>query len=194
MPYIANRSSGRQGHAIAAALASEGAETILISGPTALADPPGVTVKKVGTALDMMTACTDAMPADIAVCAAAVADWRAADRAREKIKKNGRLPQFDLVENPDILASLSQAGDSRPALVVGFAAETEAVVEKAQAKRARKGCDWIIGNDVSTDTNTFGSITNTVHMVDGKTVENWPTMTKEQVGAQLAGRIADHFE
>ena len=192
--YIANRSSGRQGHAIAAALAAEGAETILISGPTVLADPPGVTVKKVGTALDMMTACADAMPADIAVCAAAVADWRAADTVSEKIKKNGSPPRFDLVENPDILASLSQAGDSRPALVVGFAAETGAVVEKARDKRVRKGCDWIIANDVSPDTDTFGSITNTVHMVDGKTVENWPTMTKEQVGVQLAGRIADHFE
>ena len=192
--YIANRSSGRQGHAIAAALAAEGAETILISGPTVLADPPGVTVKKVGTALDMMTACADAMPADIAVCAAAVADWRAADTVSEKIKKNGSPPRFDLVENPDILASLSQAGDSRPALVVGFAAETGAVVEKAQAKRARKGCDWIIANDVSPGTDTFGGMTNTVHMVDGKTVENWPTMTKEQVGKQLAGRIADHFE
>ena len=192
--YIANRSSGRQGHAIAAALASEGAETILISGPTVLADPPGVTVKKVATALDMMTACTDAMPADIAVCAAAVADWRAADPVSEKLKKNGSPPHFNLVENPDILASLSKEGDSRPALVVGFAAETGAVVEKAQAKRARKGCDWIIGNDVSPGTDTFGGMTNTVHMVDGKTVENWPTMTKEQVGKQLAGRIADHFE
>ncbi|MAI09968.1 MAG: bifunctional phosphopantothenoylcysteine decarboxylase/phosphopantothenate--cysteine ligase CoaBC [Rhodospirillaceae bacterium] len=192
--YIANRSSGRQGHAIAAALAAEGAETILISGPTVLADPPGVTVKKVGTALDMMAACTDAMPADIAVCAAAVADWRAADPVSEKIKKNGRPPHLDLVENPDILASLSQASDSRPTLVVGFAAETGAVVEKAQAKRARKGCDWIIANDVSPGTDTFGGMTNTVHMVDGKTVENWPTMTKEQVGTQLAGRIAAHFE
>ena len=192
--YIANRSSGRQGHAIAAALAAEGAETILISGPTVLADPPGVTVKKVGTALDMMTACTDAMPADIAVCAAAVADWRAVDPVSEKIKKNGRPPHFDLVENPDILASLSQARDRRPALVVGFAAETGAVVEKAQAKRGRKGCDWIIANDVSPGTDTFGGMTNTVHMVDAKTVENWPAMTKEQVGTQLARRIADHFK
>ena len=192
--YITNRSSGRQGHAIAAALAAEGAETILISGPTVLADPLGVTVSKVASAQDMMEACTDALPADILVCAAAVADWRAADPASEKIKKNGKPPLFDLVENPDILASLSQAGDSRPALVVGFAAETGAVVEKAQAKRARKGCDWIIANDVSPGIDTFGSMTNTVHMVDGKTVENWPTMTKEQVGEQLAGRIADHFK
>ncbi|MDG2033410.1 MAG: bifunctional phosphopantothenoylcysteine decarboxylase/phosphopantothenate--cysteine ligase CoaBC [Rhodospirillales bacterium] len=192
--YIANRSSGRQGHAIAAALAAEGAETILISGPTVLADPPGVTVKKIGTALDMMTACTDEMPADIAVCAAAVADWRAVDPVSEKIKKNGRPPHFDLVENPDILTNLSQAGDKRPALVVGFAAETGAVVEKAQAKRARKGCDWIIANDVSPGTDTFGGLNNTVHMVDEKTVESWPTMTKKQIGTQLAGRIADHFK
>ena len=194
MRYITNRSSGRQGHAIAAALAAEGAETILISGPTVLADPLGVTVSKVASAQDMMEACTDALPADIAVCAAAVADWRAADPVSEKIKKNGKPPLFDLVENPDILASLSQASDSRPALVVGFAAETGAVVEKAQAKRARKGCDWIIANDVSPGIDTFGSMTNTVHMLDGKTVENWPTMTKDQVGAQLAGRIADHFK
>ena len=116
------------------------------------------------------------------------------DPVSEKIKKNGRPPHFDLVENPDILASLSQAGDSRPALVVGFAAETGAVVEKAQAKRARKGCDWIIANDVSPGTDTFGGIKNTVHMVDAKTVESWPTMTKKQVGTKLAGRIADHFK
>lgn len=192
--YIANRSSGRQGHAIAAALAAEGAETVLISGPTVLADPFGVTVKKVGSALDMMMACTGAMPADIAVCAAAVSDWRAADPVSEKIKKNGRPPRFDLVENPDILASLSQAGDGRPALIVGFAAETGAVVEKAQEKLTRKGCDWIIANDVALGTNTFGGNTNTIHVVDGETVENWPTMTKEEVGTQLAGRIADYFE
>ena len=141
----------------------------------------------------MMEACTDALPADILVCAAAVADWRAADPASEKNQERQAAP-FDLVEDPDILASLSQAGDSRPALVVGFAAETGAVVEKAQAKRARKGCDWIIANDVSPGIDTFSSMTNTVHMVDGKTVENWPTMTKEQVGEQLAGRIADHFK
>ena len=192
--YIANRSSGRQGHAIAAALAAEGAETVLISGPTVLADPLGVTVRKVGSAVEMMTACTDAIPADIAVCAAAVADWRAAGPLSEKIKKNGNPPHFDLVENPDILASLSQVGDSRPTLVIGFAAETSALVTKAQKKRARKGCDWIIANDVSSDTNTLGGTTNMIHVIDGKTVEKWPRMTKEQVGTQLARRIADYFD
>ena len=192
--YIANRSSGRQGHAIAAALAAAGAETVLISGPTTLADPSGVTVRNIGSAVEMLAACEAEMPADIVVCAAAVADWRAADPAGEKIKKNGAVPSFDLVENPDILASLSQSGEGRPALVVGFAAETGSVVEKAQTKLQKKGCDWIVANDVSPGTGTFGGEDNTVHVVDAETVEDWPTMSKEQVGEKLAGRIADYFK
>ena len=192
--YIANRSSGRQGHAIAAALAAEGAETVLVSGPTTLPDPAGINVKKIGSAVEMLAACEAEMPADIVVCAAAVADWRVADPAGEKIKKNGSVPTFDLVENPDILASLSQLQDARPTLVVGFAAETGSVVEKAQAKRKKKGCDWIVANDVSPGTDTFGGADNTVHVVDGDAVEDWPTMSKEKVGVKLATRIADHFE
>jgi len=191
--YIANRSSGRQGHAIAAALAAEGAETVLVSGPTTLSDPKGVTVRKIRSAVEMLAACEAEMPADIVVCAAAVADWRAADPAGEKIKKNGSVPSFDLVENPDILASLSQSNERRPALVVGFAAETGTVVEKAQSKLQKKGCDWIVANDVSPGTGTFGGEDNTVHVVDADTVEDWPTMSKEQVGEKLASRIADYF-
>ena len=192
--YITNRSSGRQGHAVAAALAEEGADTVLISGPTALRDPDGVTVKRVGSALDMMNACQAEMPANIVVCAAAVADWRAADPTHTKIKKNGIPPRFDLVENPDILASLSQSENNRPTLVIGFAAETGSVIEKAKAKRKRKECDWIVANDVSPGTDIFGGEVNTVHLLVGDAVESWPTMTKEMVGKKLAGRIAKHFE
>lgn len=192
--YIANRSSGKQGHAIAAALARLGARTVLVTGPTAEPVPPGVTAVPVETARDMLAACQAALPVDIVVCAAAVADWRVGDQAEQKLKKSGEgPPQLTLVENPDILATLSGPSPHRPALVVGFAAETEKVLEHAAAKRARKGCDWILANDVSPGTGTFGGDTNTVHLVTAEGSETWPTMSKRDVGDRLARRIADHF-
>jgi phosphopantothenoylcysteine decarboxylase/phosphopantothenate--cysteine ligase len=190
--YIANRSSGRQGHAIAAALARRGATTLLVSGPTAEPDPAGVEVRHIETAAEMWAACRSALPADIAVCAAAVADWRPATAAGEKIKKaKGKAaPAITLAENPDILAGLSAAGNERPRLVIGFAAETENLVENAAAKRRSKGCDWILANDVSPDTGTFGGSDNTVHLVSATGVEDWPRMSKQQVAEQLVDRIA----
>ncbi len=188
--YIANRSSGRQGHAIAAALAQLGAETVLVSGPTKLPDPPGVSMRHVQTAREMLAACEAALPADVAICAAAVADWRAASESGNKIKKSGAPPALQLVENPDILATLSQPGVRRPALVVGFAAETDAVLENAEAKRARKGCDWILANSVAGG-GVFGEDDNTVTLVTPDGSETWPTMRKDQIAAQLAARIAD---
>jgi len=193
--YIANRSSGRQGHAIAVALASRGAATTLISGPTSLPDPPGVTVVRVESARDMLAACEAALPADVAVCAAAVADWRVAEMASEKLKKNGAgPPALEMAENPDILASLAAASNTRPGLVIGFAAETEQVVEHASAKRERKGCDWILANDVSPETGTFGGADNTIHLVSADGVEDWPRMTKADVANRLADRIAKTLE
>ncbi|MAO56759.1 MAG: bifunctional phosphopantothenoylcysteine decarboxylase/phosphopantothenate--cysteine ligase CoaBC [Rhodospirillaceae bacterium] len=192
--YIANRSSGKQGHAIASALAALGARVTLVTGPVALTDPAGVATVHVETARDMLAACTEALPADIAVCAAAVADWRTADAAPEKMKKDGKaLPSLSLAENPDILAALSTGGDKRPALVVGFAAETEKVIDHARAKLAKKGCDWICANDVSPETGTFGGDSNRVHLVTGDGVEDWPQSSKARVAETLAQRIADHF-
>jgi phosphopantothenoylcysteine decarboxylase / phosphopantothenate---cysteine ligase len=188
--YIANRSSGKQGHAIAAALAQLGAETVLVSGPTSEPDPPGVRVLHVETAREMLAACEKALPADIAVCAAAVADWRAEAAPQKLKKKNGPPPTLKLVENPDILATLSKPGNRRPRLVVGFAAETEKLIEHAQAKRAKKGCDWIIANDVSASAGTFGGDANTVHVIDEAGVEDWPPLGKREVAARLATRIA----
>jgi phosphopantothenoylcysteine decarboxylase/phosphopantothenate--cysteine ligase len=191
--YIANRSSGRQGHAIAAALARLGADCVLVSGPTNEPDPPGVKVVHIETAREMLAACEASLPADIAVCAAAVADWRA-DAATAKLKKkSGAVPMLKLVENPDILATLSKAGNRRPKLVVGFAAETEDVVANAQAKRVKKGCDWILANDVSPASGVFGGENNTIHLVDEHGVENWPAMSKRDVGDRLARRIAAFF-
>jgi phosphopantothenoylcysteine decarboxylase/phosphopantothenate--cysteine ligase len=190
--YIANRSSGKQGHAIAAALAEMGAETVLVSGPTALADPPGVAVHHIESAREMLTACERALPVEVAVCAAAVSDWRVADAAAQKLKKNGDVPPpLALAENPDILATLSQPGNRRPRLVVGFAAETENVVVNARVKRAKKGCDWILANDVAPATGTFGGERNTIHLITEKGVETWPTMEKDAVARRLAERIAD---
>lgn len=190
--YIANRSSGRQGHAIAAALARRGAATTLVSGPTNLPDPPGVTVVRVESARDMLAACEAALPADVAVCAAAVADWRVAEAADEKLKKNGAgPPALEMAENPDILATLAAAANTRPRLVVGFAAETEQVVEHARAKRERKGCDWILANDVSPETGTFGGDDNTIHLVNADGVEAWPRMSKADVAERLAERVAE---
>ena len=190
--YIANRSSGKQGHAIAAALAEMGAETVLVSGPTALADPAGVSVHRIESAREMLTACERALPVEVAVCAAAVSDWRAAEAAEQKLKKNGgSVSALALAENPDILATLSLPGNRRPRLVVGFAAETEDVIANARVKRAKKGCDWILANDVAPATGTFGGDRNTIHLITEKGVETWPTMEKETVARRLAERIAD---
>ena len=189
--YLANRSSGRQGHAIAQALARLGARTTLVSGPTRLADPPGVEVVPVESAADMLAACKAALPVDVAVCAAAVSDWRAKSVSAQKLKKNGGTPpKLTLATNPDILASLSAAGNARPRLVIGFAAETEKLVAHATAKRKAKGCDWILANDVSAGSGTFGGADNAIHLIDETGVEDWPRMTKEQVAERLAGRIA----
>lgn len=193
--FISNRSSGKQGQAIAASLARAGAETIMISGPTGLAPPPGVKTIFVETAQEMLDACVNTLPADIAVCAAAVSDWRAADMAGQKLKKTGDgPPSIALAENPDILASLSTRNDRRPALVVGFAAETENIIEHARAKIAKKGCDWLLANDVGGDTGTFGGDNNRIHFLtrDGRT-EDWPDMRKTDVANELVNRIAQHF-
>jgi phosphopantothenoylcysteine decarboxylase/phosphopantothenate--cysteine ligase, prokaryotic len=191
--FISNRSSGRQGHAIAAALARSGALTTLVSGPTRLADPAGVRMVHVETADEMLAACEAALPVDVAVCAAAVSDWRAAAAASQKIKKETDRgpPVIALAENPDILATLSQRNDCRPRLVVGFAAETTRIVEHATDKRRRKGCDWILANDVSPATGTFGGDRNTIHLISEGGVEPWPEMTKEAVAERLVERIAD---
>ncbi|MEX0921528.1 MAG: bifunctional phosphopantothenoylcysteine decarboxylase/phosphopantothenate--cysteine ligase CoaBC [Rhodovibrionaceae bacterium] len=193
--YIANRSSGKQGHAIAQALARLGAATTLVSGPTRLEDPAGVEVVHVETAEQMLAACREALPADVAVCAAAVADWKAAAQAGQKLKKTPgeEAPGLALTANPDILASLAAAGNQRPALVVGFAAETENLLANAAEKRARKGCDWILANDVSAQSGTFGGGENLVHLVSQAGSEAWPKMTKQQVAERLAERIANHF-
>ena len=193
--YLANRSSGKQGYAIAKAVARLGAETVLVSGPTNLPNPPGVTVKRVETAREMLAACEAALPADIAICAAAVADWRVARDADQKLKKHPgeQAPALMLVENPDILATLSQLKTNRPTLVIGFAAETEKVVEHAAAKRQRKGCDWIVANDVSPATGVMGGDLNTVHLISRDGQEDWPLLPKQAVAERLARRIAEHF-
>ena len=194
--YIANRSSGKQGHAIAKALNGLGTETTLVTGPTRLPDPPGVNVVHVETARQMLAACEAALPADVAVCAAAVADWRVEAEATEKLKKSPGVgpPALVMTENPDILRALSEPGNRRPGLVVGFAAETENVVAHAQAKLDRKGCDWIVANDVSPDTGTFTGDANTVHLISHVGVEDWPRLSKKAVGTELALRIADALE
>ncbi len=193
--YIANRSSGKQGHAIAGALARMGADTVLVTGPTAEPDPPGASVIRVESARDMLAACQSALPVDVAVCAAAVADWRPAEAAAQKLKKSGGpAPRLDLTPNPDILATLAAAGNRRPRLVVGFAAETARLIEHATAKRAAKGCDWLLANDVSSASGTFGGDHNTIHLVGADGVEDWPRMTKAEVAERLAERIAEVFE
>jgi phosphopantothenoylcysteine decarboxylase/phosphopantothenate--cysteine ligase len=192
--YIANRSSGKQGHAIAAALARLGAETLLVSGPTREADPAGVAVHHVETAAQMLAACEAALPVDVAVCAAAVADWRPAQAGNQKLKKNGATAKsIELTANPDILATLSQSKSARPRLVIGFAAETEHVIRHAEEKLNKKGCDWILANDVSAGTGTFGGDANTIHLVSANGVEDWPTLSKQDVAQRLARRIADHL-
>lgn len=195
--YIANRSSGKQGHAIARALHRMGATTTLISGPSAEPDPYGVNVVHVETAQQMFDACKNALPADVAICAAAVADWRIEQPTSGKIKKNpdDKPPTFVLSENPDILAALSAPGNHRPQLVVGFAAETENVITHARAKLERKQCDWIVANDVSPNGDgSFGTDDNTVHLITGQNEDSWPRASKIAVANQLALNIADHLD
>jgi phosphopantothenoylcysteine decarboxylase/phosphopantothenate--cysteine ligase len=189
--YIANRSSGRQGHAIAAAAAAAGADVVLVSGPVNMPDPVGVTVIKVETARDMLDAVERAMPADCAVFAAADADWRIATPGREKLKKGkSGAPALSLVENPDNLASIAHRKSGRPHLVIGFAAETENVIANAKTKLKRKGCDWIVANDVSPETGIMGGADNSVHIVTADGVESWPPQSKEAVARALVARIA----
>jgi phosphopantothenoylcysteine decarboxylase / phosphopantothenate---cysteine ligase len=190
--YIANRSSGRQGHAIAAALAALGARVTLVSGPVSVPDPPGVTLRHVESAAQMLAACEAALPADVAVFAAAVADWRVANAASGKIKKQpgGAPPSLELVPNPDILATIAAAAPRRPRLVIGFAAETSELLANAQSKRARKNADWIVANDVSPETGIMGGTANTVHLITADGVEDWPSLAKDEVARRLAARIA----
>ncbi|MBN9048879.1 MAG: bifunctional phosphopantothenoylcysteine decarboxylase/phosphopantothenate--cysteine ligase CoaBC [Rhizobiales bacterium] len=191
--YIANRSSGKQGHAIAAAAAAAGAEVTLVSGPVTIPDPQGVNVVHVESARDMLAAVEKAMPADIAIFAAAVADWRVARDSEQKIKKQAgaATPELSLTENPDILATISKLPSSRrPPLVIGFAAETEHVERHAREKLARKGCDWIVANDVSPATGIMGGDSNTVHLISATGVEHWPPQSKEAVARMLIEHIA----
>ena len=184
--YIANRSSGRQGHAIALAAAQAGARVTLVSGPVSLADPPGVAIVQVETARAMLAAVTASLPADIFIAAAAVADWRVEDAGAQKLKKTGTAaPVLRLAENPDILALVSQSVAARPALVVGFAAETENVLDNARAKLAKKRCDLIVANDVSAGQGVFGGASNSVHLVSAKGVETWPKLGKDEVARRL---------
>ncbi len=189
--YIANRSSGAQGAAIAAALVRAGARVTFVTGPATVPAPSGVTEVRVETAAEMLAAVEAALPADVAVFAAAVADWRVAEAATSKMKKTaGGLPALNFVENPDILATVSRRGSDRPRLVVGFAAETDDVVANAVAKRARKGCDWIVANDVRPETGIMGGSENAVTLVTGDGVEDWPRMGKAEVARRLVERIA----
>jgi phosphopantothenoylcysteine decarboxylase/phosphopantothenate--cysteine ligase len=189
---LTNRSSGKQGYAIAQALSALGAEVTLVSGPVALATPPGVRRIEVETALEMKSACQKALPADIAVCAAAVADWRPEEPAKAKVKKSGGAATLRLVENPDILESLSKPGPDRPALVVGFAAETDQLEANAKKKLAAKGCDLIVANAVGEG--VFGSDRNTVSLVTRKGVERWEEAPKAEIARKLAARFAEMLE
>jgi len=189
--YIANRSSGKQGHAIAAAAVAAGAQVTLVCGPVNIADPPAASIIRIETAREMLAAVERALPVDCAVFAAAVADWRVAEAGHEKIKKaRGATPSLTLVENPDILSATAQRTDKRPQLVIGFAAETENVLANAEDKLKRKGCDWILANDVSTETGIMGGDRNRVHLITARGVESWPPQSKAEVAAALIGRIA----
>jgi phosphopantothenoylcysteine decarboxylase/phosphopantothenate--cysteine ligase len=190
--YIANRSSGRQGHAIAASLAALGARVTLVSGPVSVPDPIGVAVQRVESARQMLDACQAALPADVAVFAAAVADWHVAMAAAGKIKKQpgAAPPALELVANPDILATIAKDGPQRPRLIVGFAAETDDLMANALAKRTRKNADWIVANDVSPATGIMGGEENAVHLITADGVEDWPRLAKQEVARRLAARIA----
>ena len=194
--FISNRSSGKQGYAMASALSKHGAKTTLVTGPTNLRDPLGVKVIKIETAADMLQACLDSLPADIAICAAAVADWHVVNNSEQKIKKRdtGSVSILELNENPDILKTLSQLDSNRPDLVVGFAAETENLLNNAVKKRKNKGCDWILANDVSESTGTFGGENNLVHLITDKGHEEWPLMLKEDVAIRLVEKIVKEIE
>ena len=194
--YIANRSSGKQGHAIAAAAAAVGADVTLVSGPVSIPDPAGVNVIKVETARDMLRAVEDALPVDVAVFAAAVADWRVANAGEQKIKKRPgqAAPELPLVENPDILATIARRKTQRPKLVIGFAAETENIAANAKTKLASKGSDWILANDVSPKTGIMGGDNNTITLVRTSGNENWPPQSKEDVAALLIARIAESLD
>lgn len=188
--YIANRSSGKQGYAIAAAAAAQGATVTLISGPVDLAAPAGVATVRVESAREMLAAVQDALPADCAIFAAAVADWRVADAGTRKIKKQGgQIPTLSLVENPDLLATVAKSTERRPRLVIGFAAETDDLIANAASKLERKGCDWIVANDVSPEGGVMGGDRNTVHIVTREGVESWPAMPKDEVARALVLRI-----
>jgi phosphopantothenoylcysteine decarboxylase / phosphopantothenate---cysteine ligase len=191
--YIANRSSGRQGHSIAAALANLGAQVTLVSGPVSIADPAGVAVTHIESAQQMLEACQAALPVDIAVFAAAVADWHVAGVSVGKIKKvpGAPPPGLDLVPNPDILATIARSGAQRPRLVIGFAAETDDLMANAQSKRERKNADWIVANDVSPATGIMGGEENTVHLITADGIEDWPRLAKQEVARRLAARIAE---
>ncbi|MGB6905927.1 MAG: bifunctional phosphopantothenoylcysteine decarboxylase/phosphopantothenate--cysteine ligase CoaBC [Methyloceanibacter sp.] len=189
--YLANRSSGKQGHALALAATALGAEVTLVTGPVVLADPEGVHVIKVETARQMLEAVLAALPADIAICAAAVADWRAGEESRQKLKKIGGETSLTLTQNPDILASIAKLGPKRPPLVIGFAAETENVLAHAAAKRRAKGADWIVANDVSPGTGVMGRDDTRVHLITAEGAEDWPAMSKQEVARRLLERAAE---
>ena len=193
--YIANRSSGKQGHAIAAAALAAGARVTLICGPVNLPDPAGVETIKVETAAEMLVAAEQALPADIAVFCAAVADWRVAQKGTQKIKKQKGepAPALELVPNPDILRTIAKQKKGRPELVIGFAAETEKVLEHANAKLKRKGCDWIVANDVSAETGVMGGDRNSVHLIRKDGHESWPELSKDEVATALVKEIAREF-
>jgi phosphopantothenoylcysteine decarboxylase/phosphopantothenate--cysteine ligase len=189
--YIANRSSGKQGHAIARAAAEAGAAVALISGPVSLPDPPGVRTKHVETAREMLDAVDAALPADIFVATAAVADWRMAEAGASKLKKTGNgAPTLNLVENPDILSMIAQRNHARPKIVVGFAAETDDVLAHARKKLDAKGCDIIVANDVSPSTGIMGGDQNTIHLVTRDGIDSWPTLDKDEVARRLVARLA----
>ncbi len=189
--YIANRSSGKQGFAIARAAGAAGADVTLVTGPVSLADPPAVTVVRVESAREMLAEVERALPVDVAVFAAAVADWRVAEPPAQKLKKGeGGAPKLDLIENPDVLATVARRGPKRPRLVIGFAAETEHVIKNARTKLDRKGCDWIVANDVSPATGIIGGDRNSVHLVTRDGVESWPNEDKQTVADKLVARIA----
>jgi phosphopantothenoylcysteine decarboxylase/phosphopantothenate--cysteine ligase len=196
--YIANRSSGKQGYAIAAAAQAAGAQVTLVSGPVDLDEPGGVNVVHVESARDMLAHVEASLPVDIAIFAAAVADWRVANEGGQKLKKTDKaMAPLELVENPDILATISKLKDKRPPLVIGFAAETEHLIDNAKAKLARKGCDWIVANDVSPATGVMGGDRNTVHLLTRQgseiAVDSWPVMTKDQVAVELIDHVARNF-
>jgi len=190
--YIANRSSGKQGHALARAAVALGADVTLITGPVALPDPEGTRVVKVETAHEMLAAALSALPADIAICAAAVADWRAAEEATQKLKKKNQVEtELKLALNPDILATIAKVGPLRPRLVIGFAAETENLIANAKEKRRSKNADWVVANDVWPGTGTMGGDRTQVHLITASGVEDWPSLTKDETAARLLARAAD---